>query len=49
MYNDPNSRPSPICSFMPGYSSYQGIGGSVAGGLSNLAEMIISLIKGLRK
>lgn len=49
MYTDPNSRPSPICNFIPSYSSYEGIGGSFASGLSSMAEIIIRLISGLRR
>ena len=47
-FGDRNKR-APICNFMPSYSSYEGIGGSFATGLSNFIEMIISLLGGLRR
>jgi hypothetical protein len=49
MYYDPNRRPSPICNFIPSYSRYDGIGGSFAGGLSNIVEMIIRLFSSLHR
>ena len=49
MKNDPHSSPSPVCNFLPSYSSYDGIGGSFAGGLSSLVEMIIRLVSGFRR
>ena len=49
MYRDPDRSPSPVCNFIPGYSSYDGIGGSLAGGLANLVELIIRLVNGLRR
>ncbi len=49
MHSDPNKRPSPICDFLPGYSSYEGIGGIAAGGFSSLVEMIIRLFTSLRR
>jgi hypothetical protein len=49
MYKDPNRSSSPVCNFIPSYSSYDGIGGSLAGGLSNLVELVIRLFSGLRR
>ena len=47
-HNDSNKTPSPVCNFVPSYSSYDGIGGSLAGGLSNFFESIIRLLSYMR-
>ena len=36
-------KQNPVCNFIPSYSSYNGVGGSFATGLSYLVELILSL------